>query len=178
MTKNEVEKLFLLLKQFYPKKKHDTNFTLAWEMALKPYAYDDVKEAALEHARTNRFFPDIYEIVSYLKKPEDEPQTTSQDGHDYDWMIPYIDRLEKACENKPICPVTKYAGEYEIGTIGDAQRELGMTWQQAKEWGVTWEQVKEIKDYADAHDISFLDAKDAMGVTWGPKGMNEHEGTH
>lgn len=169
MTKDEVEKLFLLLKQFYPKKKHDANFKLAWVMALKPYDYEDVKEAALEHARKNRFFPDISEIVALLKKPEDDPQTKAQEGRDYGWMLPYIEILEKKFENRQIDPVTKYAGEY-TGTVGEAQRQLGMTWQQAQEWGVTWEQVQEIKDYADAHDLSFLDAKEVLGVVWGPGG--------
>lgn len=133
MTKDEVKKLFLLLKQFYPNKKHDANFKLAWEMALKPYTYDDVKEAALEYTRTNRFFPDISEIIGLLKstdkddqEPDDNVREREKDRKRYRELKKYI------LPDREINPVTRYAGENHM-TIGQAEKALGKTWAQAQE---------------------------------------------
>lgn len=57
MDKCEVEKLFTLFSQFWPNKQVTTKMKLAWEIALEPYSYADVRAAAVAYARRNKFFP-------------------------------------------------------------------------------------------------------------------------
>ena len=47
MDKCEVEKLFTLFSQFWPNKQVTTKMKLAWEIALEPYSYADVRAAAV-----------------------------------------------------------------------------------------------------------------------------------
>ena len=58
----------------------DRRGVLAWELALKPYAYEDMKRAALEHAREKAFFPDICELVSRVPKEREEPENGGERG--------------------------------------------------------------------------------------------------
>ena len=70
MTKTETAKLFTLLGQFYPNKSPTTELRLAWELALEPYAYEDVRTAAIAYARGNKFFPTLtLNHVRYVLNP-------------------------------------------------------------------------------------------------------------
>lgn len=68
MDKSETKQLLVMLEQFYPNKKFKDYeaFWGAWSLALGPYAYEDVRGAAAAYAVTNRFFPDVRELVSGL----------------------------------------------------------------------------------------------------------------
>ena len=72
MTKGETAKLFLLLGQFYPNKRPTTEQRLAWELALEPYAYEDVRAAAIAYARERKFFPDLADLTDGICVSSDE----------------------------------------------------------------------------------------------------------
>lgn len=70
MEKRDVLKLWDMLDTLYtdtPADKRparDNKTTYAWQLALEPYTYEDVKRAALEHVRKNRFYPAIAELIA------------------------------------------------------------------------------------------------------------------
>ena len=81
MQKQDAEKLFLLLTQFYPAaaaKKEKDSFVHAWFLLFEPYSYKTVRQAILEHARECRFFPDASEIMQRLSKAQDEDWAQEQ----------------------------------------------------------------------------------------------------
>ena len=112
MTKTETAKLFTLLGQFYPNKAPTAELRLAWELALEPYAYEDVRTAAIAYARGNKFFPDLVDITGGLAPAQGSDETPERGARDRSWMQKYI---------LPDDPdsVSRYA------------RQHGMTWPQA-----------------------------------------------
>lgn len=83
MSRDELMKLFDLLDSLCSagrRAPRDRRGVLAWELALKPYAYEDMKRAALEHAREKAFFPDICELVSRVPKEREEPENGGERG--------------------------------------------------------------------------------------------------
>lgn len=112
MTKTETAKLFTLLGQFYPNKAPTTELRLAWELALEPYAYEDVRTAAIAYARGNKFFPDLVDITGGLAPAQGSDETPERGARDRSWMRKYI------LPDNPDS-VSRYA------------RERGMTWPQA-----------------------------------------------
>lgn len=78
MDRKETIQLLKLLEQFYPNRftKMDTPaieaFAGAWTLAFEPYDYEDVKAAAVEYVRHNKFFPDVADITGELVKCEDK----------------------------------------------------------------------------------------------------------
>ena len=79
----EVNKLFKLLEQFYPKAKQVTSKELrqAWALALEPYAYEDVKAAAILYVTKNKYFPDLADLTGGITsaKREDIPVKSIQE---------------------------------------------------------------------------------------------------
>lgn len=68
MDRNDTDRLFLLLAQFWPNKKVDSDMKLAWSLALEPYGYADVKAAAIDYARRNKYFPDLADLTGGLPR--------------------------------------------------------------------------------------------------------------
>ena len=69
MDHADIEKLCRLLAGSYPapaKKIQTDDYKLALFYALEPYAYRDVRAAALAHIRECGFYPDIAEITRRL----------------------------------------------------------------------------------------------------------------
>ena len=89
MTKDETQKLFVLLRQFYPaaERKKDSAFRAAWGMALEKYRYDDVRDAAVAYAQRSKYFPDLADLTASLVSVDDGAQRK----RDYAWMRPYLD---------------------------------------------------------------------------------------
>lgn len=108
MTKDDVEKLFLYFAQIYPNKTFTENMKYAWELSLKPYPYETVREAAGKFRRENKFFPDVDELVALMPKSKSKLE-----------MRPYVEKLSDDY-GKHISP-SHYA------------REHGMTWEQARD---------------------------------------------
>lgn len=74
MDQKDVDKLFRLLSQYYPNAKQLRNpdTKLAWALALKQYAYDDIRAAAVEHGAHEKFFPDIADLTKRCSAPQEK----------------------------------------------------------------------------------------------------------
>ncbi len=72
MNRQDVNKLFDLLEQLYQgKKKPRDEVTVAiWAEVLKPWSYEQVRDAVIRRSRENRFTPDPSELTAYLPKPD------------------------------------------------------------------------------------------------------------
>lgn len=69
LTAAEVDKLFALLRELYGKdKRGDRTAAAIWGAVLEPWDYKQVRAAALERARENRYYPDPSELAEYLPK--------------------------------------------------------------------------------------------------------------
>lgn len=113
MTKTETGKLFSLLEQFYPNAQKSRNARAAWELALEPYRYEDVKAAAVAYVRHGKFFPDLADLTGKLAAEEQEETYASAP-----WMAKYIapDYVSR--------PDTRYAAEHGC-TVRRAREALG-----------------------------------------------------
>ena len=68
MTRHDVHKLFDLLEHLYQGKKQSRDdVTVAiWAKVFEPWSYAQVRQAVIERARVNRYFPDPSEIAEFL----------------------------------------------------------------------------------------------------------------
>ena len=71
MERLEVNKVFALLRAFWPKEPVTRERMEAWALGLAPYRYEDVREAILAYAREKHFFPDLCDICSRVSKLSD-----------------------------------------------------------------------------------------------------------
>lgn len=70
MTQAEINRLFDLLRELHGKDKPRNERTLAiWGAVLEPWSYPQVRAAAVERSRENRYYPDPAELASLLPKP-------------------------------------------------------------------------------------------------------------
>lgn len=96
MTKTDMQKLSNLLDALfasYPKEKRPSgndDIFLAYLLALEPYEYGTVRTAVLDHARDNRMFPSVAEIVA--KMPKERKHCDRRE------MRKYIEKLIKETE--------------------------------------------------------------------------------
>lgn len=123
MNGAEFEKALKMLRAYWPKSEKFRNqeSTYAWYLALKPYAYDDVRQAIINVARTMRYPPDPADIIAQLPQPE---QSTDDSVKSHAWMEPYI-RDEEAYLAKLSIDrsITHYAAAHGI-TWGEAKKRL------------------------------------------------------
>lgn len=92
MTREETDKLFDLLEQFYPNAKQvkSEKTKIAWSMALKDFTYNDVKNSAIDYAIEGQYFPNLTDITLKLK-----PKTTTNQYRDkYGTLREAIEKLE------------------------------------------------------------------------------------
>lgn len=91
MTKNEVEKLFNLLTSYFSGAKqlneNLANTKLAWDIALEPYRWEDVREAVISYARVNKFFPRVADITELFPKGSVKKQKDSALQREIDTQI-------------------------------------------------------------------------------------------
>ena len=71
MERLEVNKVFALLRAFWPKEQITRERMEAWALGLAPYRYEDVRDAVLRYAREKHFFPDLCDICSRISKVSD-----------------------------------------------------------------------------------------------------------
>jgi len=76
MNQTEIRKLWALLAEYYGAPKETRERMAAWELALSPFPYEQVKKNAIEHARKSPYYPKISELTANLE--------------DYSWMDEYI----------------------------------------------------------------------------------------
>lgn len=117
MTREETGKLFTLLKQFFPNRNFTAQMSLAWELALEPYAYEEVKNAVVAHVRKSKFFPDIADLTAGLSfdTPEEKGAESGRGSLNTpaSWMLPYL--LPE-----------------DSRSVSRCAREQGLSWEEAK----------------------------------------------
>lgn len=118
MDKSEVKKLWALLAELYPRQKQAATPERlgAWALALEPYGYEQIREAALAHARRNEYYPSIAELTDHL--PKAEVRSCTDAGSVWEQWIA-DGRAKDAAD--------------ELGSVSKYAREHNMTWNQAKE---------------------------------------------
>jgi len=89
MDTEEFAKFWVLLLNLFPAaaSKKSWNIKKVWELAMSPYDLSGATEAAVEYARSKKFFPDISDITAGLcvkDGPDQECKAVSQN------LTPYV----------------------------------------------------------------------------------------
>lgn len=133
MKRSDVPRLFDLLEQLYQgKRKPRDEVTVAiWAEVLKPWPYEQVRDAAIKRARENRFFPDPSELAEFLSPApkEEEPDermrpASPSEMRSLQWGIEFRKLLTAVLEEKG------------LPTTSEAAKEAGMSytdWMAARE---------------------------------------------
>ena len=126
MQAEEFEKVWTLYRTLFPAASariSSPNVKMTWQVALSPYAMDDVVNASMEWARKNKFLPDIADITGGLHReiPEGPAACTGKD---------------RAADMLPL--IQKF-----YGSISQRRKEqlhaAGVeTWNEARIHGVSW----------------------------------------
>lgn len=68
MDKDERQKIYTLLSKYYPNARQlkDKHTLLAWGYALQRFPYEAVKNAVIDYATGNKYFPDLADITAPL----------------------------------------------------------------------------------------------------------------
>lgn len=76
MTREDTDKLFDLFAFYRPKdpRLRDRAQRDGWAKALEPYALDDVREAAVDYFRTQKYWPDPTDITARCPQPTKAPE--------------------------------------------------------------------------------------------------------
>ena len=114
MERNEVSKLFSLLRQLYARfdKQPDRVTSAIWAEILKPWSYEQVRDAVIRRARENQYCPDPSEIVEYLpalEKEEQQPSCEIPEEH-LRWVREWRERLAAELEQRGLPPFTGSTG--------------------------------------------------------------------
>ena len=121
MDSTDVKKLWALLAELYPRQPQEgTKARLAaWALALEPYDYDAIRDAALAHARKNAYYPSISEITSELPQNKDRPSS----GKEWEKIA---EKQEEAAA-QPFS-VSRYAREHGLagGKAAGEAHDLGL----------------------------------------------------
>lgn len=126
MNREERQKIYFLLSQFYENSKQLKNPAkrTAWGLVLENYTYEDVKAKVLEYAARNKFFPDISDITADLpvisQPSEDGPTEPSVGPLPVEWTesVEQYKHRETAsggpCQIRKLWPVDNESGEAMI----------------------------------------------------------------
>lgn len=119
MDKRETTRLFRLMQQLYPNavKFTEENAMLAWQLVLEPFVYNDIKAAAIEFARKNKYPPDPGDLCRGLLPKKAENQKRHGTGEAWQSRIDAGQCVDAA---DSLVSVSRYA------------REHGLTWREAK----------------------------------------------
>lgn len=131
MDRQDVDKLFRLLSQYYPNAKQlrSPDTKLAWALALEQYSYDDIRAAAVEHGAREKYFPDIADLT---KRCSASKEAVAQRMILPACMIRDIKQLE---ELEPLLKEMDILMEQDYTAVGvphpSAARKMGWT---LEEW--------------------------------------------
>lgn len=98
MEKKDTQRLFNLIETIYPNARQQPRTPAdleAWTLVLKPWAYEDVKQAVIARARENRFYPDVYELVPFLPKLE---KPKAEEGPIPEPSDAYLEKFYAKCD--------------------------------------------------------------------------------
>jgi hypothetical protein len=122
MDREERQRIYLLLHQFYPRARQlQTPETLtAWGYILENYTYEDVKKKILKYAASNKYFPDIADITGDLT-PVEEPREVHE--MDASRSVHFVKWLEQQEEEKRREEAS--GGPCQIRKLWDSDRNAG-----------------------------------------------------
>lgn len=105
MTKEEIGKLFELLKIYFPnaRKLEDERLKSAWLFLLEPYRPETVRQAVAAALRESTYFPDPQKIAVRCQalEPVQTPAKEAEPrGNGLDWMAPYVRKLAARCSER------------------------------------------------------------------------------
>ena len=77
MDREDMDRLWTLLSTVWSRAPQigDRKLRQAWTLALEPFSYGQIRSAAAEYIRNNKFFPDICDITALVKAEKTEPET-------------------------------------------------------------------------------------------------------
>lgn len=95
MTSKDFSKIWNLLRTLFPASPRvkSENERIVWQIALQPYALDDVTAAVMEWGRRRKFFPDIFDITAGLTQEETAFENAAVSKKNHAWMAPYIRKM-------------------------------------------------------------------------------------
>lgn len=108
MKSDEFEKVWTLYKELFPaaSRLRSKNTRTTWQMALSPYAMEDVVNASLDWARRSKFFPDISDITGNLvperagASSEARERVEKRQGSCPPEYIPYVQKTFGKCAER------------------------------------------------------------------------------
>ena len=76
MDKGDMDRLWTLLSTVWSRAPQigDQKLRQAWTLALEPFSYSQIRSAAAEYIRNNKFFPDICDITGLIRPEKTEPE--------------------------------------------------------------------------------------------------------
>lgn len=98
LDRRDAGRLFQLLEQLYQgkKKPRDEVTAAIWAEVLKPWSYEQVRDAAIRRARENRYMPDPSELAAYLPRAEtDRPASEKRADPPTPCEVRSMERLER-----------------------------------------------------------------------------------
>ena len=101
MTGEAVSRILSLLSAYFPNRKITPDLQRAWQLALKPYDYKDVKAQVVRYDRRSKFFPDVADITATLPEPE---RRNGENAGKNAWMGEYIKEGNNAWAKKYMLP--------------------------------------------------------------------------
>ena len=101
MTGEAVSRILSLLSAYFPNRKITPDLQRAWQLALKPYDYKDVKAQVVRYVRRSKFFPDVADITAALPEPE---RRNGENAGKNAWMGEYIKEGNNAWAKKYMLP--------------------------------------------------------------------------
>ena len=115
MTKNDTLKLFKLLERLYPNRSpaQDAVTMAIWTEVLKPWPYEQVRDAAIRRARCSNLSPQPAEFAAYLPPMEKAPKEQRPDARYVLWVNLYHEMLRRELARLGMTPFEgKTGGEY------------------------------------------------------------------
>ena len=119
MDREERQRIYTLLSQFYPNAKQlQSRETLtAWGMVLERYDYEAVKASVLDYAAKSRFFPNLSDLTAGLT-PAAAPEKKEQPRTAHPQMKQYT--------------APEYDARFGNSGVSRYAREHGIPWEEAK----------------------------------------------
>lgn len=122
MDREERQKVYRLLHQFYPRARQLQNpeTLTAWGFILEDYTYEDVKKKILKYAATNKYFPDVADITGDLTPIKETPEKHEMDVSNSRYFKKWLEQADEAKHREAAS-----GGPCQIRKLWCADRDAG-----------------------------------------------------